>query len=502
MVTEPRILNRTYRYGVAAALAAALVVVAITTAGPGNSASVADASSVTTSNSGQPAGAAPGAALAPTGAPSPGRNAGTNTEQGPAGTTGPAGTDPRTGTSATTHDGPQHQDLPPQSQVAGGDQGVSSTEIDLGAVYVPDNFYSQYGGNPPHEQDAIQAYAQMVNDEGGINGRRLKIIALPDNAMTDTTGGQAPCRQLINDDRVFMLLDSTLLGSPECAVAAHRPIVDLGNGIPYAVSQAQLDAAAPYWWITGETMDTQVLQWAQFLAHYQKAQDERIGLLYYSNVPQMVQAKNVFVQRARQYGLNVASTFGFTTDVSQAGLDCQQVVADWQQKRITETAFLAGPAAAGIFSQCISSSLPAEKYTFSAIGGIVWTNFASLYSPSFNGAQGVSEEQLPSSTDAPQRKCRAALAKYYPKNDYNQNSAQWCEIITVTATALRAIPPTTPVTPASFASAMASIRGLDVNDTAPVTFGVRDFVGSDSAVGLEYVGNNRYRQLTPFRRAF
>lgn len=497
MVTEPRVLNRTYRLGVAAAIAAVVVVIAATTAGPGNSASVAGTATSPTANNDQPVTAAPGSAT-PAGAPATGRPGGS---AGPVGATSPAGAITGSATGATARSG-RRQHQVPQSQVAGGDQGVTSTEIDLGAVYVPDNFYSQYGGNPPHEQDAIQAYAQMVNDEGGINGRRLKIIALPDNAMTDTTGGQAPCRQLLNDDHVFMLLDSTLLGSPECAVAAHRPIVDLGNGIPYAVSQAQLDAAAPYWWITGETMDTQVLQWVQFLAHHQKAQDERIGMLYYSNVPQMVQAKNAFVSLASQYGLNVASTFGFTTDVSQAGLDCQQVVADWQQKGITETGFLAGPAAAGIFSQCISSSLPREKYTFSAIGGIVWTNFASLYSPSFNGAQGVSEEQLPSSTDPPQRKCRAALAKYYPKDAYNQNSAQWCEIITVTATALRAIPPTTPVTPESFASSMASIRGLAVNDTAPVTFGVRDFVGSESAVGLEYVGNNRYRQLTGFRREF
>jgi branched-chain amino acid transport system substrate-binding protein len=86
------------------------------------------------------------------------------------------------------------------------DVGVTDTEIKLGttAPYSgPASAYGVYG-------QAQSAYFEMVNDRGGINGRKVNLISL-DNAFSPPKAVEQT-RKLVEDDEVFAI--AGFLGTP------------------------------------------------------------------------------------------------------------------------------------------------------------------------------------------------------------------------------------------------------------------------------------------------
>ncbi|MFI4986125.1 MAG: ABC transporter substrate-binding protein [Alphaproteobacteria bacterium] len=84
--------------------------------------------------------------------------------------------------------------------------GVSDTEIKIGNTNPysgPASAYGQIG-------KAIAAYFEMVNSEGGVNGRKIKFVSLDDGYSPPKTVEQT--RRLVEQDEV--LLDFQPLGTP------------------------------------------------------------------------------------------------------------------------------------------------------------------------------------------------------------------------------------------------------------------------------------------------
>jgi branched-chain amino acid transport system substrate-binding protein len=84
--------------------------------------------------------------------------------------------------------------------------GVSDTEIILGQTMPYSGPASAYG--TIGKADA--AYIAMINDQGGVNGRKIKLISLDDGYSPPRTVEQM--RKLVEDDHV--LLDFNSLGTP------------------------------------------------------------------------------------------------------------------------------------------------------------------------------------------------------------------------------------------------------------------------------------------------
>src|SRR6266849_8998174 len=77
--------------------------------------------------------------------------------------------------------------------------GVTDTEIKLGTTSPysgPASAYGVYG----HAQTA---YFQMINDQGGINGRKVNLISL-DNAFSPPKALEQT-RKLVESDEVFAI---------------------------------------------------------------------------------------------------------------------------------------------------------------------------------------------------------------------------------------------------------------------------------------------------------
>lgn len=92
---------------------------------------------------------------------------------------------------------------PAHAQKKYGPQGVSDTEIKIGQTMPHSGPASAYGimGR------VHMAYFQMVNDRGGINGRKVKLISADDAFSPPKAVEQT--RKLVEDDGVFIMFGSS-----------------------------------------------------------------------------------------------------------------------------------------------------------------------------------------------------------------------------------------------------------------------------------------------------
>ena len=86
------------------------------------------------------------------------------------------------------------------------DTGASDTEIKLGNVEAYSGPASAYGVIGKTED----AYFKMINDNGGVNGRKINFISYDDGYSPPKTVEQV--RKLIESDEVFLIFNA--LGTP------------------------------------------------------------------------------------------------------------------------------------------------------------------------------------------------------------------------------------------------------------------------------------------------
>ena len=93
------------------------------------------------------------------------------------------------------------------------DPGATNTEIKIGNIMPYSGPASAYGVIGRVEA----AYFRKVNDEGGVNGRKIDFISYDDGYSPPKTAEQA--RKLVEDDQVLLIFNS--LGTPT-NTAIHR----------------------------------------------------------------------------------------------------------------------------------------------------------------------------------------------------------------------------------------------------------------------------------------
>ena len=86
------------------------------------------------------------------------------------------------------------------------DPGATNTEIKIGNIMPYSGPASAYGVIGRVEA----AYFHKVNDEGGVNGRKIDFISYDDGYSPPKTVEQA--RKLVEDDQVLLIFNS--LGTP------------------------------------------------------------------------------------------------------------------------------------------------------------------------------------------------------------------------------------------------------------------------------------------------
>jgi len=82
------------------------------------------------------------------------------------------------------------------------DPGVTDTEIKIGNITPYTGLFSEYGA----EGRAEAAYFQMINDRGGINGRKINFVSVDDGSLAHKSVELA--HKLIEQDGVLLIFSS------------------------------------------------------------------------------------------------------------------------------------------------------------------------------------------------------------------------------------------------------------------------------------------------------
>jgi branched-chain amino acid transport system substrate-binding protein len=82
------------------------------------------------------------------------------------------------------------------------DPGVSDTEIKIGNIMTYTGWASQYGAIGRAEA----AYFQMINDRGGVNGRKINFLSL--DSASDTSTALPLAKKLIDEEHVLLIFGS------------------------------------------------------------------------------------------------------------------------------------------------------------------------------------------------------------------------------------------------------------------------------------------------------
>src|SRR4051795_5642349 len=160
----------------------------------------------------------------------------------------------------------------PAAQAQKPTSGVTSTEIKIGQSAPFSGPASVYG----QISTAEAAYFKMINDQGGVNGRQIRLIALDDGYSPPKT--IEVVRRLIEEEQVAILFQ-TLGTAPNAAIRKYVnqkkvPDIWLGSGASMFASPKEYKWSIPFqpsYRLEGQMYGKWILQ---------KHPDAKIGIIY------------------------------------------------------------------------------------------------------------------------------------------------------------------------------------------------------------------------------
>ena len=190
------------------------------------------------------------------------------------------------------------------SQVAVDQPGVTDTEIRVGGVASTTN---PLGGKYSDAFDGVQAYFDMVNDQGGIYGRKLVLAAKRDDKLANN---KSEVQGLLSQDNVFAVLPVATLLFTGADLLVQQNVPTFGWDINTEWSGTPSDPKLNLFGQTGSYLcfncATAVLPWLA-----QKIGAHKIGLLAYS-VPQSADCADGVNASFDKYGPQTDSSIAFT----------------------------------------------------------------------------------------------------------------------------------------------------------------------------------------------
>jgi branched-chain amino acid transport system substrate-binding protein len=110
---------------------------------------------------------------------------------------------------------------------SGGATGAASAQAVTGGVIVVGGVFDETGPvDATVERDTVRAYFSMINEQGGVNGKKLQLKSC--DSKFNTTDGANCANKLINDDKVFAMVGSASAGGEDNTIKAYNDA-----GIPF-----------------------------------------------------------------------------------------------------------------------------------------------------------------------------------------------------------------------------------------------------------------------------
>lgn len=413
---------------------------------------------------------------------------------GPAPTAGGGGSNGGGGGSGGATPAPQSGGQPTS---AGDRTGVSDTEIKIG-IHAPESI----GGAPLNlaedPVEGIHLYTAFINENGGINGRKLKVTIEDDRY--ETSGGADAAKRLI-EAKNFII--SGTLGVDQINVVANEAAK---AGIPYhAAGGGEPDFARLGVYQLSASYDTHVVQLARFLAKDDTYKGKAVGISAL-NSGLIKPSVEVFKAEAKRMGVNVVETVFIEKPTDQTSYTAE--INKLKAANVEVFVPLQDPVSTSrMVSECITA-LCGWRYTFSNFAHDGDTSLTLMGGEwGRQKARGLSAScyYLHANADKPEHCARMdqAHAQWVAKNGQadwekdGQGGATGYQIMSILAEALRRSGPD--LTRQRYAAAIRSFDQYNNLITSPITFaGKTSFShGADKMVVYEAQANDKYLQLTP-----
>lgn len=280
------------------------------------------------------------------------------------------------------------------------DRGVTDTEIRVGTSATLSGATGFLG---EEQVGPIDSYFQHINSQGGVNGRKLRLVTYDDRG--DPSQRLANIRKLYEEDGVIAVI--TGAGDDGADYVTRNQIPNLVFGVTAPSFQSQYPTVYP---IVGN-----MLLWTQEVVHGLKTigvakKGMRVGMIY-DTTPLDARPYLPYLREAwEKIGAEVV-----TTDPLDLGSDCTSLVLKYRQLNIDWWDFQ------GVgFVQCLSAAY-AQNYK----PNIGWGNWptsvagiADLVGPAiegvWGGSQGDQPDGSPRTKNAAHDEYVSVIERYHP----------------------------------------------------------------------------------------
>jgi len=364
---------------------------------------------------------------------------------------------------------------------AQGSPGVTDKEIKIGA-WLPLTGPIAVVGVP--QKAGFEAYINMINDRGGVNGRKINWI-VEDNAFNPQRTAAA-ARKLVSRDEVLAIVHAN--GTAQSLAA-----------FPYLFDEAKVPVIFPYaglkdWWypprdnlyglfVNNENQARLLGRWA--------AKDGAKNIIVFHSA---LAAFEAVAKEAIPGAKSVASTVD--VELMSAKFDTQDygpIAVEISRRKPDAIIFIMGqPDAIRLSKELLQQGVAARKYTYV---GSVANSFIALGGPAVQGLRAMSVT-VPPETDSPAvREYKEAMAKYAPTEKPDFISLFGFANAKVFVEGLRRIKG--PVTRESLKASIQSIRNYDSGILPPVSFGPDRHLGLTLTQRVEIKGDRWVPVGTP-----
>lgn len=382
---------------------------------------------------------------------------------------------------------------------SGGDStGVTSSQIKVG-VHAPITFSGVPLNLAEDPIKGLETYTKFLNDNGGINGRKI-VLDIQDDRF-DAPGARAAADRLINDNKNFMV--SGTLGIDQVAIVAAEAAK---RGVPYTAAGGNENKPILGMFQLSANYTTHVLQLADYISIDPNLKGKRIGILV-SDSQFIRPVADQFKARLQERGQTVSTIVA--NEKPAQNPDYNGYLLEFARTNTEVLVPLTDPLTTQqIVQRCAAGAACGWTYSFS--------NFAhdsdtalTLMTPTWanqrvRGLSGACYYQAPEVND--RAKCASmsiARDQYIAArgqaawDDEGSGAATGYQIVSFLKGALAA--PGADLTRERFSDALRAYQGYSDLITGPITFAGsgNTMRGSTKMSVLEAQSDNRFKMITP-----
>ena len=385
----------------------------------------------------------------------------------------------------------------PQQPSKGDRTGVTDSQILIG-IHAPKTFSGVPLNLAEDPIKGLEAYTKFLNDNGGINGRKL-VLDIQDDRF-DSQGARDSANTLINDHKVFAV--SGTLGIDQVAIVAQEA---QRRGVPYMAAGGSESEVIPGMFQISASYDTFVEKLAAFIASDSEYKGKRIGILVSDSQYIRPVAEN-FKRQLESRGQTVSVIVANKKPQENPSYD--QYINEFRSSRTEVVVPLTDPLTTQqIVQRCAAGALCGWTYSFG--------NFAhdsdtalTLLTPTWGrqGVRGLSGSCYYLAPEVNGANCgnmKVARDQYIAVNGQDgwnadgSGAAAGYQIIGFLKGALSA--PGADLTRERFTAALRSYSGYSDLVTGPITFAGSTNImhGVEKMVVLQAQPNDKYKMVTP-----